>query len=104
MMRHHPQGPSVVPFEGDLKRCAKPSAVVVPAGLPAWWAPRLRWPLLSKSKGNRPSQARPARRPTPVSVLSKIMRAGEGKILRKLHRIADQVSSIEEAFVDLSDA
>ncbi|MEV2215273.1 preprotein translocase subunit SecA [Streptomyces sp. NPDC050997] len=39
-----------------------------------------------------------------MSVLSKIMRAGEGKILRKLHRIADQVSSIEEDFVDLSDA
>ncbi|EFL32535.1 preprotein translocase, SecA subunit, partial [Streptomyces viridochromogenes DSM 40736] len=60
--------------------------------------------MLSKSSGNRPSQARPARRPTPVSVLSKIMRAGEGKILRKLHRIADQVNSIEEDFVDLSDA
>jgi preprotein translocase subunit SecA len=39
-----------------------------------------------------------------VSVLSKIMRAGEGKILRKLHRIADQVNSIEEDFIDLSDA
>ncbi|MFF9058615.1 preprotein translocase subunit SecA [Streptomyces sp. NPDC014882] len=38
-----------------------------------------------------------------MSVLSKIMRAGEGKILRKLHRIADQVNSIEEDFVDLSD-
>ncbi|QKW06824.1 preprotein translocase subunit SecA [Streptomyces sp. NA04227] len=39
-----------------------------------------------------------------MSVLSKIMRAGEGKILRKLHRIADQVNSIEEDFVGLSDA
>ncbi|PJE94013.1 preprotein translocase subunit SecA [Streptomyces carminius] len=39
-----------------------------------------------------------------MSVFGKIMRAGEGKILRKLHRIADQVSSIEEDFVDLSDA
>ncbi|MFI9171655.1 preprotein translocase subunit SecA [Streptomyces lincolnensis] len=39
-----------------------------------------------------------------MSVLSKIMRAGEGKILRKLHRIADQVNSIEEDFGDLSDA
>ncbi|MFC8877249.1 preprotein translocase subunit SecA, partial [Streptomyces ardesiacus] len=39
-----------------------------------------------------------------MSVLSKIMRAGEGKILRKLHRIADQVNSIEEDFTDLSDA
>jgi preprotein translocase subunit SecA len=39
-----------------------------------------------------------------VSVISKIMRAGEGKILRKLHRIADQVNSIEEDFLSLSDA
>ncbi len=39
-----------------------------------------------------------------MSVLSKLMRAGEGKILRKLHRIADQVNSIEEDFVSLSDA
>ncbi|SEN58671.1 preprotein translocase subunit SecA [Actinacidiphila rubida] len=39
-----------------------------------------------------------------MSVISKIMRAGEGKILRKLHRIADQVNSIEEDFVNLSDA
>ncbi|GHA10717.1 preprotein translocase subunit SecA [Streptomyces echinoruber] len=39
-----------------------------------------------------------------MSVLSKIMRAGEGKILRRLHRIADQVNSIEEDFVGLSDA
>jgi preprotein translocase subunit SecA len=39
-----------------------------------------------------------------VSVLNKILRAGEGKILRKLHRIAEQVNSIEEDFVDLTDA
>ena len=39
-----------------------------------------------------------------MSVFDKLMRAGEGKILRKLHRIADQVNSIEEDFVDLSDA
>ncbi|MCK1799156.1 preprotein translocase subunit SecA [Streptomyces sp. XM4193] len=39
-----------------------------------------------------------------MSVFNKLMRAGEGKILRKLHRIADQVSSIEEDFIDLSDA
>ncbi|MFF3496550.1 preprotein translocase subunit SecA [Streptomyces sp. NPDC002795] len=39
-----------------------------------------------------------------MSVLQKIMRAGEGKILRKLHRIADQVNSIEEDFESLSDA
>ncbi len=39
-----------------------------------------------------------------MSVLTKIMRAGEGKILRRLHRIADQVNSIEEDFESLSDA
>lgn len=39
-----------------------------------------------------------------VSVFGKLMRAGEGKILRKLDRIARQVNSIEEDFLDLSDA
>ncbi|MQY15731.1 Protein translocase subunit SecA [Streptomyces sp. RB5] len=39
-----------------------------------------------------------------MSVFGKILRAGEGKILRKLHRIADQVNSIEEDFENLSDA
>ncbi|MFK0291382.1 preprotein translocase subunit SecA [Streptomyces sp. NPDC090442] len=39
-----------------------------------------------------------------MSVLTKIMRAGEGKILRRLHRIAGQVNSIEEDFAALSDA
>src|SRR4051812_2316446 len=42
--------------------------------------------------------------PAYVSVFNKLMRAGEGKILRKLHRIADQVNSIEEDFLSLSDA
>ncbi len=34
----------------------------------------------------------------------KILRAGEGKILKQLHRIATQVNAIEEDFVGLSDA
>ncbi|MFD0886062.1 preprotein translocase subunit SecA [Streptosporangium algeriense] len=36
--------------------------------------------------------------------LDKILRAGEGKLLRKLKRIADQVNSIEDDFTGLSDA
>jgi preprotein translocase subunit SecA len=38
------------------------------------------------------------------AVIDKILRAGEGKLLRKLKRIADQVNSIEEDFVGMSDA
>ncbi len=37
------------------------------------------------------------------AMLDKVLRAGEGKILRKLKQLADQVNSIEEDFVDLSD-
>ncbi|MBC6456786.1 preprotein translocase subunit SecA [Actinomadura sp. HBU206391] len=37
-------------------------------------------------------------------VIDKILRAGEGKILRKLKRIAAQVNSIEEDFLEMSDA
>ena len=37
------------------------------------------------------------------AILDKILRAGEGKTLRKLKRIADQVNSIEDDFTSLSD-
>jgi preprotein translocase subunit SecA len=37
-------------------------------------------------------------------VIDKVLRAGEGRILRRLKRIADQVNSIEEDFASLSDA
>jgi preprotein translocase subunit SecA len=37
-------------------------------------------------------------------IIDKVLRTGEGKILRKLARIADQVNSIEEDFEKLSDA
>ena len=37
-------------------------------------------------------------------IIDSVLRAGEGKILRKLKRIADQVNSIEEDFAALSDA
>ena len=38
------------------------------------------------------------------AILDKLLRAGEGKILRHLHRIAAQVNSVEEDFAALSDA
>ncbi|WP_433464424.1 preprotein translocase subunit SecA [Spirillospora sp. CA-128828] len=37
-------------------------------------------------------------------VIDKILRAGEGKILRKLKKLADQVNSIEEDYLEMSDA
>jgi preprotein translocase subunit SecA len=37
-------------------------------------------------------------------VLAKILRAGEGKIVRRLKAIADHIESIEPDYVDLSDA
>ncbi|MFL6070218.1 MAG: preprotein translocase subunit SecA [Actinomycetes bacterium] len=38
------------------------------------------------------------------AILDKLMRAGEGKTLKRLARIADQVNVIEEDFVSLTDA
>jgi preprotein translocase subunit SecA len=38
------------------------------------------------------------------AIIDKVLRAGEGKILRRLRRIADQVNLIEEDFVKKSDA
>jgi preprotein translocase subunit SecA len=37
-------------------------------------------------------------------IIDRVLRTGEGKILRQLKRIADQVNSIEEDFAPLSDA
>jgi len=38
------------------------------------------------------------------AILDKILRAGEGKILKKLHRIAEQVNAVEQDFAALTDA
>ena len=40
---------------------------------------------------------RGARQDVPA-IIDKVLRAGEGKILRKLHRIVEQVNSIEEDY------
>jgi preprotein translocase subunit SecA len=40
----------------------------------------------------------------PVSILEKVLRAGEGRMLRRLKAIADAVSSIEGDYTDLTDA
>ncbi len=39
-----------------------------------------------------------------MALLDKILRAGEGKILRKLESYAAQVNALEQHFIDLSDA
>ena len=38
------------------------------------------------------------------AVLDKILRAGEGKILRKLEAVAKQVNALEDAYTELTDA
>src|SRR5215472_16701908 len=43
-------------------------------------------------------------RPKVPDILDKILRAGEGKILRQLKRISEQINSVEEDFVAMSDA
>jgi preprotein translocase subunit SecA len=51
------------------------------------------------------SQTHPrgARRDVPA-IIDKVLRAGEGKLLRRLQRIAEQVNSIEEDYEALTDA
>ena len=39
-----------------------------------------------------------------VKIVEKLLRAGEGRIVKKLENIADQVNAIEEDFEKLSDA
>ncbi len=38
------------------------------------------------------------------AIIDKVLRAGEGKILRKLQRVVEQVNSIEEDYEALTDA
>src|SRR5215469_5595841 len=72
-----------------------------PAAPPAQLAPCLprarQRPATSSKRSARSRQDVPA-------IIDKVLRAGEGKILRRLHRIAEQVNSIEEDYEALSDA
>jgi preprotein translocase subunit SecA len=38
-----------------------------------------------------------------VSILDKVLRIGEGRVLKKLHSVAEQVNRLEPSFVELSD-
>jgi preprotein translocase subunit SecA len=38
-----------------------------------------------------------------VSVLSRVLRAGEAKTLKRLSAIADHIDGLEEDYLDLSD-
>ena len=38
-----------------------------------------------------------------MSILEKILRAGEGRLVRRLKAIADAVNSIEDEYTDLTD-
>src|SRR6266852_3214157 len=51
----------------------------------------------------RSDDPRGARREVPP-IIDSVLRAGEGRILRKLKRISEQVNSIEDDFVAMSDA
>src|SRR5579875_763136 len=51
----------------------------------------------------RQDDPRGARREVPP-IIDSVLRAGEGRILRKLKRISEQVNSIEDDFVAMSDA
>src|ERR1700683_4943059 len=53
--------------------------------------------------GGEPDDPRGAGQQVPA-IIDSVLRAGEGKTLRQLKRISDQVNSIEEDFAALSDA
>src|SRR5699024_2392782 len=51
--------------------------------------------------GGKPRSARSAKEVP--GILSKLLRAGEGKIMRRLNKLNDQVNSLEEEYGDLTD-
>jgi preprotein translocase subunit SecA len=66
-------------------------------------AARAGTPAACEVASKRSDNPQGARREV-AAIVDKVLRAGEGKILRRLKRIADQVNSIEEDFVAMSDA
>jgi preprotein translocase subunit SecA len=58
---------------------------------------------VARSPAREPDDPRGARHKVPA-IIDNVLRAGEGKTLRKLRRIADQVNSIEDDITALSDA
>ena len=66
-----------------------------------------RLPWLARPSGSKalPAATDPqgARRKVPA-ILDSVLRAGEGKILRQLKRISEQINSVEDDFVEMSDA
>src|SRR3954451_8559742 len=59
--------------------------------------------MATDSAAGRPQQASSQERRT-VAVLDRILRAGEGRVLRRLSDVAHQVNTIEDDFVGMSDA
>src|ERR1700760_1218483 len=59
---------------------------------------RFRSPAMMRS-----DDPRGARREVPP-IIDSVLRAGEGRLLRKLKRISEQINSIEDDFVKMSDA
>src|SRR6201996_5443205 len=55
------------------------------------------------ASGKKSSRLPQGARPKVPSILDSVLKAGEGKLLRKLKRIADQVNSIEDDFLAMSD-
>src|ERR1700678_467927 len=75
-----------------------------------WWAisPTMAcWAAGGTGRGHQPllrsNDPRGARREVPA-IVDNVLRAGEGRILRKLKRISEQINSIEEDFTAMSDA
>src|SRR5689334_4398856 len=58
----------------------------------------------STTAGVRARRPRPFRRCCVSKIVEKLLRAGEGRIIKKLHGIAAQVNAIEEDFEKLTDA
>src|SRR6201996_2671414 len=56
------------------------------------------------ASGKKSSRLPQGARPKVPSILDSILRAGEGKILRQLKRISEQVNSVEDDFTAMSDA
>ncbi len=81
------------------------TTIALPSGGPVGYAPTVRAYVGVSSAAQPPTMDRQTCLGSlSVSIFEKILRAGEGRVVRRLETIAAAVNSIESNYVDLSDA
>jgi hypothetical protein len=91
------------PLRADSQGGARSPAHGSGRAVPLLWSMGARDRAAGEAVPHRRGPRGPARSRRDVQLLDKILRMGEGKILRQLQAVAKQVNAIEDEFTSLSD-